>query len=128
MGGRGGKSGKSSASSGVGVSSASSGAKKTNGSISTDVKGSSVSGSSSTARTKPKSYKPSKTSVSKMSDKKLKEELTKAAGYYYASGKSGISFGGRDPYQVAATLANQKMSRSRMEKEYKSILKRLKEI
>lgn len=73
-----------------------------------------------------KSFTPTKTPVSKMSDKRLREELAKAAGHYYASGKSGISFGNRDPYQVASVMANQKMSRSRMEKEYKSIMKRLK--
>ena len=83
-------------------------------------------GSSSGVGNQIKPFTPSKTPISKMSDKKLREELTKAAGHYYASGKSGISFGGRDPYQAASTLANQKMSRSRMEKEYKSIMKRLK--
>lgn len=114
MGGRGGSSGKTSSSGGVGGSSSVSGAG-----------GSGRSDPSSGVSSKIKPYTPSKSSVSKMSDKKLREELTKAAGYYYASGKSGISFGGRDPYQVAKTLANQKMSRSRMEKEYKSIIKRL---
>lgn len=128
MGGRGGKSGKSPVSSGAGASPATTSAKKSSVSTSTDVKGSGVSGSSSAARGKAKSYTPSKTPVSKMSDKKLKEELTKAAGYYYASGKSGISFGNHDPYLAAIALSNRKMSRSRMEKEYKSILKRLKEL
>lgn len=113
MGGRGGSSGKSTSSGGVGGSVSSSGVKMGGGSIS------GVGGQS-------KSFTPSKTPISKMSDKKLREELTKAAGHYYASGKSGISFGGRDPYQAASILANQKMSRSRMEKEYKSILKRMK--
>lgn len=115
MGGRGGGSGKKAASGGVGGSTPSSGTKASGGG-----------GSSGGVGTKIKPYTPSKTPVSKMSDKKLREELAKAAGHYYASGKSGISFGGRDPYQVAATLASQKMSRSRMEKEYKSIMKKLK--
>ncbi|MBQ8804177.1 MAG: hypothetical protein IJZ53_11120 [Tyzzerella sp.] len=115
MGGRGASSGKKGASGGVGGSTSFSGAKMGGG-------GALSSGVGSVT----KQYTPSKTPISKMSDKKLKEELTKAAGHYYASGKSGISFGGRDPYQVASTLANQKMSRSRMEKEYKSIMKRLK--
>lgn len=114
MGGRGGSSGKKGQSSGVGGAGTSSGEKMGGGSASTSGVG-----------TKTKAFTPSKTPVSKMSDKKLREELAKAAGHYYASGKSGISFGGRDPYQAAATLANQKMSRSRMEKEYKSIIKRL---
>ena len=129
MGGRGGSSGKGAAAGGGGSTGAASGG-KTSG----------VGGSGTSSKVKMggggapsagvggiiKPFTPSKTPVNKMSDKKLREELAKAAGHYYASGKSGISFGGRDPYQAAATLANQKMSRSRMEKEYKSILKRLK--
>ena len=115
MGGRGGSSGKTSQSSGV------SGGGTSTGGAATGNRASSggVGGSS-------KAFVQSKTPIKQMSDRKLREELIKAAGHYYASGKSGISFGGRDPYQVAAILANQKMSRSRMEKEYKSILKKLK--
>lgn len=114
MGGRGGSSGKKSVSGGVSSSG-----------TPADAKTGGTGVSSATAGANKKGFTPSKTPVSKMSDQKLREELTKAAGYYYASGKSGISFGGRDPYQVAATLANQKMSRSRMEKEYKSILRKI---
>ena len=116
MGGRGGSSGKAvgatggGSSKGVGASKGSSGAKM---------------GGAGGVGTQINSYTQPKTPISKMSDKKLRSELEKAAGNYYASGKSGISFGKHDPYQVAATLASQKMSRSRMEKEYKSILKRL---
>ena len=128
MGGRGGKSGKSPVSSTAGALPASTSAKKSSVSTSTDVKATGVGGSSSTTRNKAKGYTPSKTPVSKMSDKKLREELTKAAGHWYASGKSGISFGNHDPYLAAIALSNRKMSRSRMEKEYKSILKRLKEL
>ena len=129
MGGRGGASGKGAATGGGGSSGA------TGGSSSNGVGGSGtsskakMSGSSAASNgvgVKVKPFTPSKTPVSKMSDKKLRSELAKAAGHYYASGKSGISFGGRDPYQAAETLANQKMSRSRMEKEYKSILRKLK--
>lgn len=115
MGGRGGNSGKRNVSGGVGGSATDSNLKN---------KGNKISSSGVGGVIKP--FVPSKTPVSKMSDKKLREELTKAAGHYYASGKSGISFGGRDPYKAAETLANQKMSRSRMEKEYKSIMKKLK--
>lgn len=111
MGGRGSSSGKRSTSGGVGSKS---GAKMGGG-------------TSSGVGISSKLYTPSKTHVSKMSDSMLRSELAKAAGYYYASGKSGISFGGRDPYQAAATLASQKMSRSRMEKEYKSIVKKIKQ-
>ena len=107
MGGRGGSSGKKATSGGVGAKPGGGGS------------------SSGGVGAKIKPFTPSKTPVNKMSNEKLRQELTKAAGYYYASGKSGIFFGGRDPYKAAATLASQKMSRSRMEKEYKSILKRL---
>lgn len=115
MGGRGGSSGKSSTSGGVGNTKSS------------EVKmgGGGGGGSSNGVGGQIKPFTQSKTPVSKMSDKKLREELVKAAGHYYASGKSGISFGGRDPYQAASVLGSQKMSRSRMEKEYKSIIKRL---
>ena len=79
MGGRGGSSGKTSSSGGVGGSASSSSAKTGGGG-----------GSSSGVGSQIKPFAPSKTPVSKMSDKQLREELTKAAGHYYASGKSGI--------------------------------------
>lgn len=129
MGGRGGTSGKRAATGGGGSTGAAggSGSNGVGGSgTSSKAKMSGSGAASSGVGAKVKPFTPSKTPVSKMSDKKLRSELTKAAGHYYASGKSGISFGGRDPYQAAATLANQKMSRSRMEKEYKSILRKLK--
>lgn len=115
MGGRGGNSGKSVASGGVGGSSTSTKGKAGGGGASSAGVGGTI-----------KPYTPPKTPIKQMSDKKLREELIKASGYYYASGKSGISFGGRDPYEVAAILGNQKRSRAMMEKEYKNILKRIK--
>ncbi|MGF7145952.1 hypothetical protein HNQ56_004400 [Anaerotaenia torta] len=117
MGGRGSSSGKSSTTGGVGGSAPASSGKRAGSSRSS----AGVGGGGSTQ----KPYTPPKTPVKKMSDKQLRSELEKAAGHFYASGKSGISFGGRDPYQAAKTLANQKMSRAKMEKDYKSILKRI---
>lgn len=76
--------------------------------------------------TQSKTYEKPSTPISKMSDAQLKRELVKAAKVYYASGKSGISFGGVDTDTAAEMLAKRKMSRSMMEKQYRSILKRLK--
>lgn len=76
--------------------------------------------------TQSRTYEKPSTPVSKMSDAQLKRELVKAAKVYYASGKSGISFGGVDTDTAAEMLAKRKMSRSMMEKQYRSILKRLK--
>ena len=75
----------------------------------------------------PKLEKPtlSKTPLSKMSDSQLKNELLKMATYYYSSGKSGISFGGRDPAEVARLMVSQKRSRTSMEKDYRSFKKRV---
>lgn len=115
MGGRGGSSGKASALSGVGSALSTQTAK---------MGGSNTSSGGVSISAKP--FSPSKTPVSKMDDSKLRAELEKAAGHYYASGKSGISFGNRDPYQVAHSLVNQKMSRAKMEKDYKAIMKKLK--
>lgn len=85
----------------------------------------SSSGIKKSSGTKSPTYTPSKTPLSKMSDTQLKNELFKMATAYYASGKSGISFGGRSPEQVASTLLSQKRSRHMLEKDYKSFKKRM---
>ncbi len=116
MGGRGSSSGKSSgAGAGGGGKDNATQSKKT-------VSGGGGSATQSQRRTYEKPGMP----VSKMSDAQLKRELVKAAKVYYASGKSSISFGGVDTDTVAEMLAKRKMSRSMMEKQYRSILKRLK--
>lgn len=115
MGGRGSSSGKSSgASAGGGGNSNATQSKQTKG------------GGGGGKATQSKTYEKPSTPVSKMSDAQLKRELVKAAKVYYASGKSGISFGGVDTDTAAEMLAKRKMSRSMMEKQYRSILKRLK--
>ncbi len=54
----------------------------------------------------------------------LRHETAKLAGQWYASGKSGISFGGNDVYRVAQTLSAN-ASRSALTKDYMSIKKEL---
>lgn len=85
-------------------------------------------GSKGAAPSAPKVSKPtlSKTPLKKMSDSQLKNELLKMTTYYYASGKSGISFGGRDPVEVAKTMVNQRRSRTSMEKDYRALKRALK--
>lgn len=114
MGGRGSNSGKSGGASGV------------NGNATQSKQAKGGGGGGGGKATQSKTYEKPSTPVSKMSDAQLKRELVKAAKVYYASGKSGISFGGVDTDTAAEMLAKRKMSRSMMEKQYRSILKRLK--
>ena len=72
-----------------------------------------------------RTYNKPNTPIKQMSDAQLRSELIKAAKVYYVSGKTGISFGGFDTDKAAEMLGSKKMSRSMMEKEYRSILKRL---
>lgn len=54
--------------------------------------------------------------VSKIGDARLKKELVKVAKVYYASGKSGISFGGTNTDLAAEALGSRKMGRGMMER------------
>jgi len=85
-----------------------------------------TSGNVATYNTKLTKPTLSTTPLKKMSNSMLKNELLKMATYYYKSGKSGISFGKTDPEEAAKKLISQKRSRASMEKDYKSILKRIK--
>lgn len=81
---------------------------------------------SKATQSKNRTYTKPSTPVSKMSDAQLKKELVKVAKVYYASGKSGISFGGANTDLAAEALGSRKMGRSMMERQYRSMLKKMK--
>lgn len=60
-----------------------------------------------------------------ISDSALKKHLTAITKEYYKSGKSGISFGGRDIDSVVDSLMKQNRSRASMIKDYKAIKKKM---
>ena len=58
-----------------------------------------------------------------ISDKQLKKHLAALSKEYYKSGKSMISFGGRNIDDVVDIMMNMKRSRTSMIKDYKSMKK-----
>lgn len=65
-----------------------------------------------------------KSQLEKMNIEKLRKETSALAKRYYASGKSGISFGGANPDEVAEKLSAN-ASRSSLIKDYMSMKKKL---
>ncbi|MGN1134203.1 MAG: hypothetical protein ACI4RN_07100 [Oscillospiraceae bacterium] len=71
-------------------------------------------------------YKPlNNQQLKNVSDSMLKKHLTKLTKEYYKSGKSGLSFGGRNTDDVVESLMKGKRSRASMLKDYKSIKKKM---